>query len=703
MTASNTIKRKASGPKTPINWRLTMFVVGLVGLFAATCVMLLLEEQRRESERLADTVGFELATYSAASIAKPLAQRDLATVRARLEELDKTSHIRAIELIDADGVSPIERIGRIEADFAAETIKAARAAGAVRSVSGPDQLMLAAPVLHNEAVIAVIAISVSRASLEGPETHRDVLMFWLLAAMVALSAPLTLLYIRRTFEPLRALETYVLELTKLEGDAPLDASGLDEFARIAQGISALRDRLDSAQRRVSKLSFVDAVTNLPNQEHFNKVVREQIEAMLPTGEIGSVLLLSLDRLNRIAETFGQAAAQELLAIAGQKLEKALRTVDAHVRIGTFNQHPAMAARLPGHEFGILVSRIGDPAEGHRYAQMLTAALGQPIEWREQKINLGVAAGAAIVPRDAVDVDTAMRHARLALNASRADQKGLRFFTPALDQDAHARMTLEREMREALERNEFRAYMQPKVCFSRNKIIGCEALARWVRADRSLVSPGVFIPAAEETGLISPISEAILRDACWKAAAWTREGLKAHVAVNVSPLQFEDERFPQRVEKILEQSGLDGHLLELEITESAAMTDMSQVLKMIEPLRAKGVKFAIDDFGTGHSSLAVLTRLPFDMIKIDQQFIRRLSEDSQAPTIVETILAMAASLNFETIAEGIETEEQARFLRLRGCAIGQGFLYGPALPVADFVEMLRAEQVIAARDLRGFAA
>jgi EAL domain-containing protein (putative c-di-GMP-specific phosphodiesterase class I) len=174
-------------------------------------------------------------------------------------------------------------------------------------------------------------------------------------------------------------------------------------------------------------------------------------------------------------------------------------------------------------------------------------------------------------------------------------------------------------------------------------------------------------------------------------------------VNVSPMQFEDERFPQRVEKILEQSGLDAHLLELEITESAAMTDMSQVLKMIEPLRAKGVKFAIDDFGTGHSSLAVLTRLPFDMIKIDQQFIRRLSEDSQAPTIVETILAMAASLNFETIAEGVETEEQARFLRLRGCAIGQGFLYGPALPVADFVEMLRAQQITPSSDLRGFAA
>lgn len=703
MTWAEIFKAKTSGSRTPINRRLTIFVVGLVALFAMTCTMVLVDEHRRSSARLAETVGFELATFGAASIAAPLAARDLESVEARLRALTQTSHISAIELIDATGKVAIVRIGRVDDHFAAATIRAALGAGAVRSVLGADEVTLAAPVLHHDAVIGVVAISVSRASLAGPTTNRWVLVFLLLALMVALTAPLTVLYIRRTFEPLRALETYVGELIRGEGEPTATATGLDEFDRIGQGINTLRERLDSAQRRVRKLSFVDSVTELPNQERFNREVRDQIEVLLPSGEIGAVLLFSLDRLDRIAETFGQGAAQELLAIAGQKLESALRTADSHIRIASFDQHPALAARLPGHEFGVLAPRICDASEAHRYAQMITAALNQPIEWRNQKITLGVAGGAAILPRDAADVDTAMRHARLALNASRADQKGLRFFTPALDQDAHARMTLEREMREALERNEFRAYMQPKVCFASNKIVGCEALARWVRPDRSLVSPGVFIPAAEENGLINAISEAILRDACWKAAAWTRDGLKAHVAVNVSPLQFDDDRFAQRVEKILEQSGLSARDLELEITESAAMTDIGKVLKMIEPLRAKGVRFAIDDFGTGHSSLAVLTRLPFDLIKIDQQFIRRLSEDSQAPAIVETILAMAASLNFETIAEGIETEEQARFLRLRGCAIGQGFLYGPALPAPDFVAMLRNQLGEPAIDLRGFAA
>jgi diguanylate cyclase (GGDEF)-like protein len=680
-----------------------MFVTGLVGLAAATFAMILVDSNARQRVQLAETVGFELGSLTAAGLAAPLSSRDLSGVHGRLRELAATNHVMAVELIDADGQTKVATVGKLAVAEAEPLAKAASAAGATRTLAFDDVLLVAAPVLHSDRVIGVLTFSLSQASIVGPHTGRSWLIYALLGLMAALSAPLTVLYLRNIFRPLAALEAYANGLCGDEQPRACEVPDGPEFARIGLGFNALIERLDSAQRRVRKLSFVDPVTELPNQERFAREVREQIAAMMISGENGAVLLLSLDRLDRIAATFGQAAALELLAVAAQRLEKSLRVVDAHVRTASFEQFPALPARLPGHEFGVLIPRVLDGAEADRFAQMLTAALGQPILWRDQKISFDVAAGAAIIPRDASDVDTAMRHARLALNAGRQDQRGLRFFTPALDQDAHARMTLEREMREALERNEFRAYLQPKVSLANSKIIGCEALARWVRPDRSMVSPGVFIPAAEETGLIGPISEAILRDACWKAAAWSRDGLRAHVAVNVSPLQFADDRFTQRVEKVLEQSGLDPHLLELEITESAAMTDITKVAQVIEPLRARGVRFAIDDFGTGHSSLAVLTRLPFDMIKIDQQFIRRLSEDSQAPTIIETILAMAASLNFETVAEGIETEEQARFLRLRGCGIGQGFLYGPALPAADFVAMLREQQTEANIDLRGFAA
>jgi EAL domain-containing protein (putative c-di-GMP-specific phosphodiesterase class I) len=175
---------------------------------------------------------------------------------------------------------------------------------------------------------------------------------------------------------------------------------------------------------------------------------------------------------------------------------------------------------------------------------------------------------------------------------------------------------------------------------------------------------------------------------WKASAWARDGLATQIAVNISALQFNDDRFAQKILKTLDQAGLDPRLLQLEVTESVAMKDVDHVAALIDPLRARGVEFAIDDFGTGHSSLAALTRLPFDLLKIDQQFIRGLAEDKHAPAIIETILAMAASVNYDTVAEGVETEDQAAFLRLRGCSMAHGLLYGPALAPADFLDLLR---------------
>jgi EAL domain-containing protein (putative c-di-GMP-specific phosphodiesterase class I) len=279
---------------------------------------------------------------------------------------------------------------------------------------------------------------------------------------------------------------------------------------------------------------------------------------------------------------------------------------------------------------------------------------------------------------------------------------VRTFTPALDRAAAARLTLEREMRAALEANQFRAYFQPKVNLRTGRIEGAEALARWVKPDGAIVSPARFIPQAEEMGLIGPLSEVILRDACWKAAAWHREGLEAHIAVNVSALQFADDRFAAKVLRILDQSGLPNSFLQLEITESVALEDSKRAIERIEPLRARGIRFAIDDFGTGHSSLAALTRLPFDLLKIDQSFVRGLNHDRHAPAIVETILAMAAALEYDVIAEGVETEAQAEYLRRRGCPMAQGFLYGAAVPPHEFVKLLRGGGVLQAIQTSGEA-
>jgi EAL domain-containing protein (putative c-di-GMP-specific phosphodiesterase class I) len=248
------------------------------------------------------------------------------------------------------------------------------------------------------------------------------------------------------------------------------------------------------------------------------------------------------------------------------------------------------------------------------------------------------------------------------------------------------------MRDGLERNEFRAYFQPKINLANGRIEGAEALARWVRPDRTIVSPARFIPVAEESGLIAPLSEAILREACWKAAAWARAGAPAKVAVNVSSLQFRDERFAERVLQIVQHAGLAPSNLELEITESIAIEDPERALRAIEPLRQSGIKLAIDDFGCGHSSLAALSKLPFDIIKIDQQFLRALLRgESHAAAIVEMILALARTLGLEIVAEGVEQREQAEFVAARGCQWGQGFYYGAAMPAADFIDLLMQQK------------
>jgi EAL domain-containing protein (putative c-di-GMP-specific phosphodiesterase class I) len=322
------------------------------------------------------------------------------------------------------------------------------------------------------------------------------------------------------------------------------------------------------------------------------------------------------------------------------------------------------------------------------SRALLQTFDQKFAWRDHRLALECAVGAAFFPRDGLTADDVMRHARAALFAA-ADEPGrIRFYTRALDRVAAARMSLEKEMREALENNQFRAYFQPKVSLRTGRIVGAEALARWVRPDRSVIGPAKFIPAAEEIGLIGPISESILRDACWKAAAWSREGLVANIAVNVSALQFADEGFPDKVLKILEQASLPPACLELEITESMAMDDLERARRLILPLKARGVRFALDDFGTGHSNLAALLHLPIETLKIDQCFVRGLSKDRHTSAIVDSILTMAAALDYTAVAEGVETEEEAAILAERGCPAAQGYLYSAAVPPSEYRGLLR---------------
>jgi EAL domain-containing protein (putative c-di-GMP-specific phosphodiesterase class I) len=275
-------------------------------------------------------------------------------------------------------------------------------------------------------------------------------------------------------------------------------------------------------------------------------------------------------------------------------------------------------------------------------------------------------------------------------AKRNGGNACEFFESSMNQSAFERLVLESELREAVREDQLVVFYQPKVGMQGGAIAGAEALVRWNHPTAGLLSPGAFIQAAEECGLIGEIGDWVLRRACREAAGLAARGLSVPVAVNVSAMQFESEGFAQSVLDVLEDTGLPPEMLELELTESTAMRDPERVIAQIAPLRDIGVTFAIDDFGTGHSSLSYLTRMPFDVFKIDQSFVRDMARDEHARVVVETILAMAKSLKLKTVAEGVETAEQYVALRELGATLAQGYLFGRPMPLDELEAFAQAE-------------
>jgi diguanylate cyclase (GGDEF)-like protein len=464
----------------------------------------------------------------------------------------------------------------------------------------------------------------------------------------------------------------------------LDVRSGDELEHLAGALNRMMQRLDASMKRIQQLAFVDSITELPNRDRFRQEADEAIKSNSSSRLIGAIICVDIDKFVRVQETLGQIAGEELLGLVAERLSAAVRASDRIVRLETSALRPALLARTGISEFSILLPDIGEPSQAGRFAQLVAAGLRQHFEIGVHRIVLGACAGIALYPQDGETGEEVLRSADLALSHAREDGRNRSvFFTRHMNQRALAKLVLESDIRAGIEQGQFTAYFQPKVDLGTGRIHGCEALVRWNHPTQGLIAPIHFIHAAEETGLIMPLGDFIMRDAAKKAAGWLRRGIALRVAVNVSAMQFNEDSFTSKVLNILAEAGLPGSLFELEITESIAMSDPDRVIRMLEPLRAKGVRIAIDDFGTGHSNLAALTRFPFDVFKIDQSFIDALGKDRNAPAMIETIIALAGGLNYETVAEGVETREQAAFLKNRGATLGQGFLFGAPMAADAF--------------------
>ena len=448
---------------------------------------------------------------------------------------------------------------------------------------------------------------------------------------------------------------------------------------------AFRDHTElvNAGNRIEALSSTDALTGLFNRRQMSHALTDAIRQARRSAGTLALLLLDLDRFKQINDSLGHEIGDRVLLDCADRLKGCLRQGD-------------VVARMSGDQFALLVHEA-DSRGAEAAARRVLDAVSHPCSVDGLQFTLTCSVGVAQYPADGSDAEMLMRHAESAMQRAKQGGRGcFRFHQAHQDADMRQRMRLDHAMRQALASQRFRLHYQPQIDLKTGAVIGAEALIRWRDPELGEVSPGQFIPVAEETGFIIAIGDWVLEQAVRQAARWRDSGLVMPVSVNVSALQFQQADFNDRVAAVLRDHGLAGNLLELELTESILVHDADDALARLSQLSALGVRLAIDDFGTGYSSLAYLKRFPIDRLKIDRSFIKGVPAEESDGAIVRAIVQMAQALAMTVIAEGVETEAQRCFLLELGCDEFQGFLYAPALDAISFEERVRPQRDRSAR-------
>lgn len=431
-----------------------------------------------------------------------------------------------------------------------------------------------------------------------------------------------------------------------------------------------------AEARLAFMAQHDGLTGLPNRT----LLRQQMDDLLlhtrRTAKKVAVMVLGLDNFKAVNDTLGHGMGDELLCSVAKRLRSMLREED-------------LLARLNSDEFAIIQSGVTRPDDAVLLAKRLLDGIAEPHLLNDQPVVIGASIGIAVQPNDGDESDKLLTNADMALSRAKTEFRGTySFFEAEMDARAQKRRKIEIELRDAIQHDMLRPHYQPLIDLATGRIAGCEALVRWPHPERGMISPGDFIPVAEETGLIGAVGGLMLRRACMDAAQWPDD---IRVAVNLSPLQFRVGDLLSTVTDTLKQTGLAATRLELEITETLVLEKSNQVLSTLHALRSLGVRISMDDFGTGYSSLSYLRSFPFDKIKVDQSFVRDLGSDRDAQAIVRSIISLGKGLGVTITAEGVETPAELSCLRNEGCHEGQGFLFSRARPNVEIVSLLRAQR------------
>lgn len=444
-------------------------------------------------------------------------------------------------------------------------------------------------------------------------------------------------------------------------------SGRDEIGYLAAGFNQMLEKIDAHDNKLRKIAHYDNVTGLPNRHYFNQRLEDSIAVAAREAEHVGVMLIDLDNFKVVNDTLGHNVGDMLLKTVAARIAAALRGSDFICRIG-------------GDEFAVILPDVPGHNEAAVVAGKILNEFAQPLWVENSEIYIGASIGISLYPDDAPDTNALLRCADVAMYYAKSRGKNnFQLFQINMEGKALKRLALESALRKALEQKEFVLHYQPQIDLASGKMLAVEALIRWQRPDLGVIGPADFIPVAEESGLIIPLGDWVLRTACRQARAWVDSGMPLRVAINLSSRQFTDDKLVANILSIAREAGLPPEMLELELTESMLMESKDASIKKMEDLRKAGFTLSVDDFGTGYSSMNYLKRFPINALKIDRSFVQELPRNTDDVAITKAIISLAKSLGLSIVAEGVETLEQVRFLSEHGCNLVQGHLLGQAVP------------------------
>jgi diguanylate cyclase (GGDEF)-like protein len=484
------------------------------------------------------------------------------------------------------------------------------------------------------------------------------------------------LVIKKPFEPIEVLQCASALTCKWQHEQKLR----HQLESLERTVMVRTEGLEAANRQLRHLATHDALTGLPNRILLDDRLAQAVAHADRDGQQFAVLVLDLDRFKLINDSFGHRAGDELLNEVAQRLSALVRSIDTVARVG-------------GDEFVLIVGPASEREEAEQVGRRAITTLQAPVRISGIDVHISPSIGIAFYPADATTAETLIARADAAMYcAKQRGRSNLQCFAPGMDTTTRERVQLESDLHHALRLRQFEVYYQPKADTATGSLHSAEALIRWRHPEHGVVLPGEFIPLAEECGLINSIGEWVLREACRQCKTWQRDGLRpVRVAVNVAASQFRQGNLLDVVRRALDDVGLEARYLELELTESAVMTNPEESAAILEQLSRMGVLVSVDDFGTGYSSMSYLRRFPIDKLKIDQSFIKELMTGAEDASIVQAIISLAHGLQLKVVAEGVETPEQLEFLKSLGCDQYQGYHFSRPLPAAAFSELVRAQQ------------